>query len=370
MRIQLTLLLSLAVFTTGCATPPEEEVLRIGFIGPLSGDAKSFGERMRNAVDLALREYDDQLEVKVELVAKDDAMDVSRALQALGTMVEDDSVVGVVAAGRSLVVQAEADFAKESALVLVSPTATAPGLSEVGPHFFRVVPTDAFQGSYLAQCAFNRGVHRMAVAFLKDDYGEGLEREFRSTFERFGSEVVASQGFRDGETDFRTLLLQVMQEQPEGIFVAGMPQEIADLLIDAASLTNRNEVVFFAPEVFRSPDSLERAGHAAEGVMVSGTEVNLDQQFVDRYRREFTRGRPDQEPDAFAANAYDAAKALLIAIKGGARNRVDVGDALRSEDFRFAGASGTVSFDSSGDIRTRNYNLYLVKNGAFVPIDC
>lgn len=366
------LLLPLFALAVACQAPSaDEETLRIGFIGPLSGDSQSFGQRMKNAVELALREFEDQVDVSVELIAKDDAMDVSRALQALHDMIEDDSVIGVVAAGRSLVVQSEAELAKNSALVLVSPTATAPGLSHVGPHFFRVVPTDAFQGSYLARCALNRGVHRVAVAYLKDDYGEGLQREFRDTFERYdNASITTAQEFRDGETDFRSLLIRIMQDQPDGVFVAGMPQEIADLLIDASSLTNRAEVVFFAPEVFRSPDSLERAGQAAEGVMVSGTEVNLDQSFVDRYRREFTRGQPDQEPDAFAANAYDAAKALLIAIKSGARTRTEVGDKLRSEDFRFSGASGAVSFDGNGDIRTRNYNLYLVKNGEFVPVDC
>lgn len=365
------LALTILLLGTGCRENSDDDYLLIGFIGPLSGDAASFGLRMRNAVEMAVEEFEGRLPIRVKLLIRDDAMEVSKANEAVSGMLLDDRIVAIIAAGRSQVVQMEAERTAPKGIIVISPTATSPQLSEAGAHFFRVIPSDAFQGKFLAECAQSLGLRRVSIIYLTDDYGSGLREQFRKVFLGVPQfEIPMEEGFRHGETEFEQLLLKVTSEGPDGVFVAGMPQEIADLLIDSGKIRDLSHVQFFAPEVFRSPDSLERAGEYSEGVLVSGTEVNLDQSFVNNYRAKFTRGNPDQEPDAFAANAYDSAKALLTAIEKGARTSKEIGGMLRSADFRFSGASGVVAFDPNGDIDTKNYQIYRVQKGKFIPTTC
>lgn len=358
----------LPLLLVAACSQPSDPALKVGFIGPLSGDAASFGIRMKNAAQLALTEAD--LPVPIELVALDDAMEVARGVQALQDLNADPGVVAIIAAGRSQVVAAEVSYSSAESAVLISPTATSPSLSDSGPLFFRVIPSDAAQGAFIAHAAIERGFRRLAVVFLLDDYGNGLRKEFRRIFEQQDQHrIVFEEGFPKGQTEFSPLALTVLQANPDAVFIAGMPQEIADFLIDVRKLTGSTEVQFFAPEVFLSPDSVQRAGEAAEGILVSGTEINLDPSFLARYRERFTRGNPDQEPDAFAANAYDAARAIVAAVANGARTRDQVLNELQAPTFQFSGAGGLVAFDSNGDIDTKSYGLYLVRHGNFVKVD-
>ncbi|HEX5717853.1 MAG TPA: branched-chain amino acid ABC transporter substrate-binding protein [Thermoanaerobaculia bacterium] len=363
----------LLIAGSGCPRPGDgKETVKIGFIGPLSGDAASFGNRMKNAVELAVEEFQGKTPVAFEVIYKDDRMDVGQARQAMDAFLADPSVIAVIGAGRSQVVQMEAELAAPSGLVVISPTATSPSLSAPEyTHFFRVIPSDAYQGRFLAEMAVNRNLSNVAIAYLTDDYGNGLRNEFRRTFtSQAGKRIAAEQGFSSGEAEFEPLILSILRHNPDGVFVAGMPQEIADFLVDAHKIKDVAKIQFLAPEVFRSPDSLNRAdkGEAAQNVLVSGTEANLSKQFLDSYRSKFTQGQPDEEPDAFAGNAYDAAKALFIALQQGAKTRQELQRALGQEDFKFSGASGTVAFDPNGDIDTKNYSLYVVQGKDFVRI--
>ena len=73
------------------------------------------------------------------------------------------------------------NVAVPNGMVMISPSATSPGLSTVEDNglFFRTAPSDARQGEVMAEILQDRGVNRVAVTYTNNDYGKGLADAFQ-----------------------------------------------------------------------------------------------------------------------------------------------------------------------------------------------
>lgn len=326
------------------------KVVKIGFMGPLSGDAASYGESILKGVELAKRDSG----LDVELVVEDSKCDGKEAVNAITKLISVDrvsAVVGEVCSGATL---AAAPIAERNKVVMISASSTSPDITNAGEYIFRTVPSDALQGAFGADLVYNRGYRRLAILYSNEEYGVGFDKVLKDNFK---GEVVASEAFQRGEVDLRGQLTKIKAKNPDAIYIiSNSPdsavaalQQIKELGIDAA---------VFGSEGLKSDDILE-AGDAAEGLIVTSVSSGSEQ-FAQRHKEVY-----GTEPGPFAAQAYDAFMALANAIKQGATTGEEIKDALAT--MSFDGASGRIVFDENGDV-SGNYDVYQVKNGKFVKI--
>jgi hypothetical protein len=115
------------------------------------------------------------------------------------------------------------------------------------------------------------------------------------------------------------------------------------------------------------PELLRVARQHVSGAIIStpfypGSDLPVVAEFVDAYRATF-----DQEPDAYAAQAFDAGNLVLAQLVGGDADRGRLRAGILATD-SMAGTTGILSMLSDGNARRRPF-LLRVKGQRFLPLD-
>jgi branched-chain amino acid transport system substrate-binding protein len=334
---------------------PAEEIIKIGFMGPLTGDAASYGESIRRGVELAMVEANLQ---GVEVVFEDSQCAGPTAVSAINKLITVNNVVAVVGEVCSGASLAAAPVAEQNGVVMISPASTSPEITNAGDYIFRVAPSDALQGAFGAELVYNNNHKTLAILYSNEEYGVGFEEVLRTRYEELGGEVVASEPFSTEATDVRTELAKIKAKKPDALYIISNAPSLA-----AAALKEARELGItaarYGSEGLKSPDILESAGESAEGLVVTSVSSGTSD-FIAKHNAAY-----GIDPGPFSAQGYDAFRALVLALDRGARTGAEIKDALYA--ITFEGASGAISFDENGDV-SGIYEILVVENGAFKPV--
>ena len=184
--------------------------IKIGVIFGFTGPIESMTPDMAKASELAFKEASDSglllggREI-VSVRADSTCIDSAAATTAAERLITSDKVAAIVGADCSGVTTAVANnVAVPNGVVMVSPSATSPGLSTIKDkgYFFRTAPSDARQGKVLASVLKSRGIREVAITYTNNDYGKGLAQSFGDAFKMSGGKVTISAAHEDGKSDY------------------------------------------------------------------------------------------------------------------------------------------------------------------------
>ena len=332
------------------ANEMDDVKVKIGLMVPLSGDAAPYGESVKKAVELAVKEL--SLEEKVELVVEDSKCEGKEAVTVINKLIsidKVDAVIGELCSGATIPAAA---VANEQKVVMVSPASTSPKLSEEGgDYFFRVIPSDSLQGDFGAKLVYEKGARKLAVLYGNEDYGVGFNSVLMESFPALGGDVVASEAFEPKSTDLRTQLTKIKAAEPDAIYIISNSPDSAAAALKQIDELGLGEVIVVGSEGLKADEILQAAGEASNGLVVTSVSAGSDA-FKTAHENEYS-----EVPGPFAAQAYDAVKALSLVLGSD-----DMKTALYNVDFE--GASGHIAFDQNGDV-SGNYEVYIVKNQEF-----
>lgn len=333
--------------------PAEGEPIRVGVIGPFSGDAAIYGDPMKKMVQLAEEDLNNAGGIAghpVEMVFQDgkcSGKDSTLAMQQLVNIEGVKLVIGGFCSSESL---AAAPIANENKVLLFSPGSSSPDLTEQGGEFFlRNYPSDAFQGVVLAEGAVNKkGWKRIAVAQEQTDYATALSRTFENTAKELGAEVMVEQ-FTSQETDFRTILTKFKSEEADALLLSVQTPQIADLILKQAQELNWKVGVIGA-DVFTGSDVPKKHADYLVGNMIMAefsydAESDAFKKMVEDYNKKF-----GQDPDflTYMQTVYDAVAMLGDAVEEVGTDAESVRTWLLSSE-GWTGVSGEVAFTPEGD---------------------
>lgn len=357
-----------SLFVIAACAPPGQappggqkgEQIVIGFMGPLSGDAASYGLSILKGAELAIKEAG---LTNVKLVTEDSKCDPKEAVSAINKLISVNKVqaiVGEVCSGATL---AAAPIAEQNKVVMISASSTSPEISKQA-WVFRTVPSDALQGAFGAGLVAKQGYKKLAILYSNEEYGLGFSLVLQEEFPKQGGEgsdesleVVANEAVERGVVDLRTQLTKIKASGADAIYIISNSPDSA-----VAALKQIKElglsVKIYGSEGLKSDDIVKGAGSAAEGLVVTSVSVgNIG--FITKHQKEY-----GSEPGPFAAQAYDAFRALAEAMKAGAKTGEQFKEKLAAVEFD--GASGHIAFDANGDV-SGNYDIYVVEDGKWVP---
>ena len=333
---------------TGNVALEGENVVKLGWMGPLSGDAASYGESIKRGVELAI---DDSGLENIEITFEDSQCDASAAVKAVNKLISIDGVqtiIGEVCSGATL---AAAPIAESSKVVLISASSTSPDITNAGDFIFRSVPSDALQGKFGAELVYNERHRKLAVLYSNEEYGLGFNNVLR---ENFQGEIVASEAVERGSTDLRTQLTKIKDSGADAIYIISNSPDTAAAALRQIKELGINSAVF-GSEGLKSPEIASL--NAAEGLIVTSVSFGTDD-FTRKHRERY-----GIDPGPFAAQGYDAFIAIAMAIKKGAKTGEEIRDGLY--ETRFQGVSGNINFDTNGDV-SGNYNVETLTNSKWV----
>ena len=330
----------------------DAKTVKIGWIGPLSGANKTYGESAKRGVELALEEKGHKIgDLTVELIAGDDRSDSTEAVNLATKMMTQDGVaaiIGPVTSGPAIAVSATTSTYK---IPMITATATAPKVTvnDDGtrkPFVFRACFIDPFQGQAAANFASKElGLKRAAVFYDKgNDYTIGLAEAFRATFEANGGEVIAWQSYSTDDTDFSAIMTNVAALNPDVLYLPDYYGRVS--LIAKAAKDKGINVPMLGGDGWDSPDlDFETL---AGGYFTAHYSDQDEREAVQNFATKFQE-RYGERPDSFAALGYDAAMLLMNAIeRAGSTDGEAIRAALQStKDFPAVG--GQISFDEWGN---------------------
>lgn len=365
-------LIALAVLgiTSGIAHA-QEVVVKIGHVGPLTGNISHLGKDNENGARLAVEEYNAKgvtlggKKVKFELVGEDDAADPKTG-NIVAQRLVDAGVVGVVGHLNSGTTIPASRIYNQAGIPMISPSATNVTLTRQGfATVFRTMANDAQQGSVIGKYAATKLGKTVAIIDDRTAYGQGLADEVEKAVKAAGGKVTSREFTTNQATDFLAILTKIKAQKPDVIVYTGMDAQGGPMLKQVKQLGITSK--FVTGDGGCTPEFIKLAGAAmSDGAFCTQAGLPLDQiadkSFKDRFKKRF-----GVDVQIYAPYAYDAAAALIEGMK--AANSSDPAKylpALKKVDFK--GATGEVAFDANGDTKYGAITMYQFKSGAWAAL--
>jgi branched-chain amino acid transport system substrate-binding protein len=349
--------------------PADLKEVRIGFLGPLSGSVMvPQGLQMLQGAILAMEEANKNGGYKglpYVLMPHNDVGLWGAAANEVVKM-DDEKVWAFLGSIDDIVSHVALRAALKLEIFMICTGDPDPTFTETNiPWTIRVISDDRASSYALLDRIYIRDKHlRVAVIRPNNRYGRVGVKEFSDAAVRLGKPVVIEERFLDGDIYFKTQLERIKKTSPDAILVWGNAKESALILKQIRDLGMKQPV--YASDRIVNPEFLKIAGSLAEGIVTTcqynpNADIPKLKAFQTNYLKRF-----GQEPDVFAAHAYDGMNITIEAIKKAGLNRVLIRDLLTDmKTFQgYQGITGKIILDSSwndiGDIF-----MAVVRNGRF-----
>lgn len=342
--------------------------IAVGVVLPLTGHLASEGELMKQGMDLALNEINNgQLgNPQFKFIIENDTSTPDGAVAAFNKLIHEDSVSVILGPASSSATKAAFPIAKENRIVAISPTAGARGLTAISDFVFRIpLTTDIVVSKGIEVTHAKLGYQRVATMYDETDvFSTDRDMALQEAFTAKGIEVLATESFKSGDTDFSAQLTKIQALEPDVIFVSALPPEKPLILVQA------DELGLSAPFIVSSLTNIEvvAAGAAAEGAItfigwLSTDETPGNQTFVQNYNETY-----GTDPNVFATASYAAVYILAEGIKNAeATDALSIRDAL-ANIMDFDTVLGKFSFNADGDA-VYDQKTLIVKDGMLQPFE-
>jgi len=158
-------------------------------------------------------------------------------------MIENDHVCAVLGTNTSGITIATAPIVNKAEVPQIATCATNPLVTvdehgKVRPYSFRMCFIDPYQGKVAADLAVSDlKTSKAAILYnVGSDYAQGLREFFIKSYTELGGKIVADEGYRDADVDFRAQLTKVKETGAEVMFLPGMGKDMALIIKQAAEL--------------------------------------------------------------------------------------------------------------------------------------
>ena len=333
--------------------PPQMEELSgeipIGVVLAQTGPfAAPYGLPMLDGFELARKHINNSGvlgDAKITFITEDDQSE--SAIEAVNKLIHQDGVSAIVGFAISTQLEQVIPIAEENGVVVVSSVSSAPDLSALGDFIFRVGLNSGVLNPAVVKATQEKSGYQKAATIYHegDTYSTRSDEEFRAALVESGVEVVTTETYQGGDTDYSAQLTRIMELIPDVLFVSALGSHIPELMIQARELMP--SVALVVPELTNF--EVEAAGEAAEGTATaigwfSTTDAPMNQAFVQNYTEKY-----GEEPVAWAAQSYATLHILASAIaEAQSAEATAVRDAL-ANTMDFPTVMGNFSFDEVGD---------------------
>ena len=337
---------STAGSAAGSTAAASGDTIKVGVLGPMTGDVSVYGLAVINGATLYLDQVNANGGVngkQLEVITMDEQGDATQAVTCFTKMCDQGitALVGDVTTTPTLALAAEsADYN----MPMVTASATAEAVTydaetdTVNANVFRATFTDPFQGIKMADYAYQKlGYTQAAVIYLKGaDYNEGLAENFVKEFESLGGTIVDQETYADGDVDFKTQLTTILGKNPQVVFCPNYYQDVGQILAQAESIGLT--VPFLGGdgwdglEGYATADQLKDAYFCANYAKGSSTE--FESAYKEKYGEDY--------PNGFAPLGYDAAMTVVYGLQAAEDAGLEAGTDEYKQAVIDAIASGTI----------------------------
>ncbi len=287
--------------------------LKIGTIGPLTGDAAQYGNATKNGAELAAKEINAKGGVQIEIKAQDDENDTEKSVNAYNNLLDwgMQVLVGPTTTTPSVAVAAETN---KDRVFMLTPSASAVKVTEGKDNVYQICFNDPNQGAASARY-ISEHMSGAKVAVIYDNgsaYSTGIYQTFEEKAKELGVDVVSVSTCTEDTKDYS---VQIADAKNAGADVVFLPIYYTP----ASLILNQANAVGYQPTFF-GVDGMDGIltlkgfdTKLAEGVMLltpfaADSTDEATASFVKAYKEAY-----GETPNQFAADAYDCVYAVYQA---------------------------------------------------------
>jgi branched-chain amino acid transport system substrate-binding protein len=321
-------------------TRPDDE-FAVAVLAPFTGRFEKFGNAFLLGVQIALEERDrsepdsgaatPEDRVPVRLSSRDTGGDVLAATKLAREVVLEDGVLTILGPLLSVTSIGAGSVAQAYGVPLVAPTATDPGVPEIGRFVLTLQPSARELTEPLADFSVNElGNVRHGILVPREAFAEELEREFRQAVEARGAQAVITVSYEPDQTDFRHLLERLDEAAVDAVYAPGPAAHLEKLApqLDFYEFGTR----ILGHGGWLSPRVLDAGNLALQGGIFTVTPAeHPESEFTARLRTEVWR-RSGEEVSRFHVHGYRAMAVVLAAVDLGARDAEEIVEVLRRRE--------------------------------------
>lgn len=358
MKKLIVLVLGFILFFCGCDNKTnkdeqsQNDIVKIGVILPLTGNLAEPGKRILNGIKLSEGNSDNY-----ELIIEDSAADPKKSINAIKKLIHQDKVNIVIGDMTSSCTLAIAPIAEKNKVILLSPGASSPKLSNAGEYIFRNWMSDGFEGKVIGSYAFQHLAKTASIVYIDNDYGIGLSNTFTKEFEKLGGKIDLTTGYNPKTTDFKSIANRVIGSKL--LYLPGEP------IPNGILVKTLKEQGFFGKIVsnlsVQYDDFLKIAKKSANGIVYSSPSLDLEKKtkiitnFVDSYQDIF-----QTKPDIASAHGFDAFNIVNQALEKCLYKTSELKQCLQDVNI-YEGVTGEMKFDKNGDV-LKDIDIYRIEN--------
>lgn len=378
--------------------PTEPKV--VGVLLPMKGKFAKFGARSLQAIELAFKIFSHaEPDSGIQLAIEDSGEDVETTLRALDALYSKHHVIAVIGPLLSKGIDQVTQRAQELGLPLIS---LAQQSGKTGDFVAQSALSPKLQSYSVLQYAIQQlGMHKFAVLYPKDKFGEQYSQAFWDAAEELGGEIVGFESYAPGETDFRQVIdkisglyytearqkdLNALAEERkaqnitkrtrkteqfyalkpivdyDAVFIPDEPKVVGSILPTFA-YRDIPKMRFLGIATWDSPELAQRAQNSAENAvfvdaLFPDTANPVAKKFVTQFKTTFS-----DSPGSMEAMAYDAAGVLQQVLSVGAKTREDVWENVKAIH-GYPGVTGRISY-KDGQLM-RNLPVLAIKDGQII----
>ncbi len=369
--------------TIGCVDIGPTDPIHLAYAMVINGPDSTLGIDSRTGVEVAIALKGKVLGHDVQLTGEDDGCSAEGG-QAAGTkLAADPSIVAVFGTSCSSAARVAVPLLSQAGFAIISASNTAPDLTRAGdpnqhPGYLRTAHNDEVQGAAAARFAFEKlGVKKAATIHDGSLYAQSLQEVFATSFKEMGGTITTQEAVDPNATDFKSVLTSIAAGEPEFIYHPIFVQAGSLIIDQAKQVPGLENVALMGADGMFSPDVVEGAGEAIEGVYVSSPDLaafsaDYETTFLPKYKEISGEETP---VSIFHAHAYDAANMVFAAIEKVAVQDADgtlhiprqaLRDALYgTKDFK--GLTGNLTCNPTGDCADPKIAVYQFHAGEFPP---
>ncbi len=368
MQAKLKMIVAAVALATGSAYA-QDMVVKIGHVGPTSGQIAHLGKDNENGARMAIDELNAKgvtiggKKAKFELLAEDDGADPKQGTAAAQKLVDAkvNGVVGHLNSGTSI---PASKIYSDAGIPQISPSATNPKYTRQGyKTTFRVVADDVHLGGTLGKYAVTQ-LKGKSIAVIDDRtaYGQGVADEFEKGVKSAGGKTVDRQFTTDKATDFTAILTSLKAKNPDVVFFGGMDAVAGPMLRQMKQL-GINAKFMGGDGICSGELPKLAAGTMADGQVVCAEAGGVEgeaKKSMDDFKAGFKK-KFNADVQIYAPYVYDAVNVMVAAmVKAGSADPAKYLPVLAKTE-GYKGVTGTIAFDEKGDIKNGALTLFTYK---------
>jgi branched-chain amino acid transport system substrate-binding protein len=344
----------------------------IGMVNSLTGSLSAFGQRNERGKELALAAVNETTinGSELEIVSEDSESQAQSGVSAAQKLVNQDGVpflIGAVGSGVSLAIYES--VIQNTDVVQLSQNSTSPDLTDFSG-LLRMSPTGSTQSTALSNIISEDGFDSVALAWVNNDYGQGLAETFR---DRWDGEIAYDQSHDQGQSSYSSTVSGMANSEADAwVFITYQP-EFTSMAQEAFS--NGYEATYYGADSVAGPDVLANTPEGSlDGMKIVTPSAAIDQDNYQNFAEEF-ESEYGEAPTSWSAFAYDCVVTAALSIATadeftGAALQETVRDVTRPDgeevftfaeamevlgedgsasDINYEGVSGPIDFDENGD---------------------